>query len=87
MNIDYFVGVDGMSVLMIMLTGIVIFCGVFASWHEITTQSREFFIMLNILVAGVFGVFISFDLFTLFLFYEVAVLPMFLLIGTKNTRP
>lgn len=80
LNIEYNIGVDAISVLMMLLTGIVIFTGVLASW-PITEQAKEFFALLNILVAGVYGVFISFDLFTLFLFYEVAVLPMYLLIG------
>jgi NADH-quinone oxidoreductase subunit M len=80
MNIHYNIGVDGLSILMMLLTGMIIFAGVFASWG-ITDRAKEFFILLNILVTGVYGVFISFDLFTFFLFYEVAVLPMYLLIG------
>ncbi len=84
MNIDYYVGVDAISVLMMLLTGIVVFCGIMASWG-ITSQAKEYFILFNILVAGVYGVFISFDLFTLFLFYEIAVLPMYLLIGLWGT--
>lgn len=84
MNIEYNIGVDAISVLMMLLTAIVIFCGVLASWN-ITKQAKEFFILLNVLVAGVYGVFISIDLFTLFLFYEIAVLPMYLLIGLWGT--
>ncbi len=84
LNIAYNIGVDGISVLMLLLTGIVIFCGVLASW-ELKEQAKEFFILLNVLVGGVYGVFVSFDLFTLFLFYEVAVLPMYLLIGIWGT--
>jgi NADH-quinone oxidoreductase subunit M len=80
LNIEYNIGVDGISVLMILLTGIVIFTGILASW-QITDQAKEYFALINILVAGVYGVFISFDLFTFFLFYEIAVLPMYLLIG------
>lgn len=84
MNIEYNIGVDAISVLMMLLTGIVIFCGVLASW-DIKEQAKEYFILLNVLVAGVYGVFISIDLFTLFLFYEIAVLPMYLLIGLWGT--
>ena len=84
MNIEYAIGVDGISMIMMLLTAVVIFCGVFASW-TLTEQPKEFFILLNVLVSGVYGVFISFDLFTLFLFYEVAVLPMYLLIGVWGT--
>jgi NADH-quinone oxidoreductase subunit M len=67
-----------------LLTAIVIFCGVLASWN-VKEQAKEFFILLNVLVAGVYGVFISIDLFTFFLFYEIAVLPMYLLIGLWGT--
>jgi NADH-quinone oxidoreductase subunit M len=84
MNIEYNIGVDAISVLMMLLTAIVIFCGVLASW-EVKDQAKEFFILLNVLVAGVYGVFISIDLFTFFMFYEIAVLPMYLLIGLWGT--
>jgi NADH-quinone oxidoreductase subunit M len=73
MNIEYNIGVDAISVLMMLLTAIVIFCGVLASW-AVKDQAKEFFILLNVLVAGVYGVFISIDLFVLFMFYEIAVL-------------
>ena len=84
MNIEYNIGVDAISMLMMLLTAIVIFCGVLASW-EVKEQAKEFFILLNVLVAGVYGVFISIDLFVLFMFYEIAVLPMYLLIGLWGT--
>lgn len=86
LNINYQMGVDGISLLMMLLTAIVIFCGVLASW-ALNNQAREFFILLQVLVAGVFGVFVSFDIFTFFVFYEIAVLPMFLLIGLWGTGP
>ncbi|MEN8189303.1 MAG: NADH-quinone oxidoreductase subunit M [Thermodesulfobacteriota bacterium] len=84
LNIEYNIGVDAISVLMMLLTGIVIFCGVLASWN-VKNQAKEFFVLLNVLVAGVYGVFVSIDLFTFFLFYEIAVLPMYLLIGLWGT--
>ena len=86
LGIQYFMGADGLSVLMILLTAIVIFCGVLASWSH-NYRSKEFFIFLLLLVAGVFGVFAANDLFLFFLFYEVAVLPMYLLIGLWGTGP
>ncbi|NLW06930.1 MAG: NADH-quinone oxidoreductase subunit M, partial [Clostridia bacterium] len=79
-NINYSVGVDGISAPMVLLTAIVIFTGVFASW-DMTNRIKEFFIFLLLLVTGVFGVFISRDLFFFYLFFEVAVIPMYLLIG------
>jgi NADH-quinone oxidoreductase subunit M len=86
LGIEYFLAVDGISVLMIFLTAVVIFCGVCASWNH-THRTKEFFMFLLLLVTGVFGVFAANDLFLFFLFYEVAVLPMYLLIGIWGTGP
>lgn len=86
LNIHYTVGVDGISVGLIVLTGVIIFSGVFASWL-IKDLAKEFFIWLVLLAGGVFGFFISLDLFTLFMFFEVAVIPMYLLIGIWGTGP
>jgi NADH-quinone oxidoreductase subunit M len=86
LNIHYAIGVDGISVAMIALTAIVVFAGIFASW-KVEMFSREFFISLILLSSGVFGFFISLDLFTMFLFYELAVIPMYLLIGIWGTGP
>lgn len=80
LHISFDIGVDGISVAMIVLTAIVIFTGIFASW-EVEDQCKEFFISLIVLATGVFGFFISLDLFVMFLFFELAVIPMYLLIG------
>jgi len=80
LHISFDVGVDGIAVVMIMLTSIVIFTGIFASW-DVGDRYKEFFISLIILSAGVFGFFVSLDLFVMFLFFELAVIPMYLLIG------
>ncbi len=80
LGISYLLAVDGISVLMSVLTSIIIFAGVFASW-TVKERSQEFYALLLILVTGVYGVFVSLDLFVFFLFYEIAVLPMYLLIG------
>ena len=80
LNIHYAVGVDGISVTMLLLTAIIVFAGVFASW-KIEPLSKEFFLWLTLLSIGVYGFFISIDLFTMFIFYEVALIPMYLLIG------
>lgn len=86
LNIHYSLGVDGISVAMIALTAVVVIAGVFASW-EVDFLSKEFFISLILLASGVFGFFISIDLFTMFLFYEIAVIPMYLLIGIWGSGP
>jgi NADH-quinone oxidoreductase subunit M len=80
LGISYLLAVDGISVLMSVLTSIIIFAGVFASW-TVKERSQEFYALLLILTTGVYGVFVSLDLFVFFLFYEIAVLPMYLLIG------
>ena len=80
LNIHYAVGVDGISIVMLLLTAIIVFAGVFASW-KIQPLSKEFFLWLTLLSIGVYGFFISIDLFTMFMFYEVALIPMYLLIG------
>jgi NADH-quinone oxidoreductase subunit M len=72
--------VDGWGISLLLLTGLVIVAGVLASW-TLEERSKDFFILLLVLVTGVFGVFVSQDLFIFFLFYEIAVLPMYLLIG------
>jgi NADH-quinone oxidoreductase subunit M len=80
LGISYELGADGISLLMVLLTSIIIWAGVFASW-TVAVRSQEFYALLLALVTGVYGVFVSLDLFILFLFYELAVLPMYLLIG------
>ena len=80
LNIHYAIGVDGISVAMLMLSAIILFTGVFASW-TIKDQTKEYYMWLVLLSLGVFGFFISIDLFTMFMFYEIALIPMYLLIG------
>ncbi|MBP5458221.1 MAG: NADH-quinone oxidoreductase subunit M [Paludibacteraceae bacterium] len=84
LNINYSVGVDGISVAMLLLSTIVVTTGVFASWG-LEKLTKEYFLWFLMLSLGVFGFFISIDLFTMFLFYEVALIPMYLLIGLWGT--
>ncbi len=85
-NIHYSIGVDGISVSLLLLTAIVVLAGVFISW-KMPDLAKEFFISLIVLSLGVYGVFISIDLFTLFVFFEIAVIPMYLLIGIWGSGP
>ena len=80
LHINYHVGVDGISVSMILLTSFVVVAGVLVSWN-VEKMNKEFFALLLLLSVGAYGFFISLDLFTLFFFLEVAVIPKFLLIG------
>lgn len=85
-NIHYNIGVDGISVALILLTSIIVLAGVFISWKTYDLP-KEFFVSLLVLATGVYGFFISIDLFTMFLFYEIAVIPMYLLIGIWGSGP
>lgn len=84
LNIHLAVGVDGISVLMLLLTSIIVFAGTFASWN-INPLPKNFFLWYCLLSTGVYGFFISIDMFTMFMFYEVALIPMYLLIGVWGT--
>lgn len=86
LNIAYTVGVDGISVVMLLLSGIIVFTGTFASW-QLKPMTKEYFLWFTLLSIGVFGFFISIDLFTMFMFYEVALIPMYLLIGVWGSGP
>jgi NADH-quinone oxidoreductase subunit M len=79
-GISLALGVDGISATMILLNGIVTLAGTLISW-KIEHKNKDFFILFLLLTAGVFGTFSSLDLFAFFFFYELAVLPMYLLIA------
>ena len=83
LHIKYSVGVDGISVAMLLLSSVIVFTGTFVSWH----MNKEYFLWFTLLSAGVYGFFISIDMFTMFMFYEVALIPMYLLIGVWGTGP
>ena len=80
LNIAYSVGVDGISVVMLLLSAIIVFTGTFASW-QLDKKTKSYFLWYTLLSMGVFGFFISIDMFTMFFFYEIALIPMYLLIG------
>ena len=73
-------GIDGIAAPMVLLTGVVLFPGVLVSWN-IGDRAKDFFVLYLLLLSGVFGVFVTLDMFFFFFFYELAVLPMYLLIG------
>ncbi len=86
LHIEYSVGVDGISVVMLLLSAIIVFTGTFASWR-LEPLKKEYFLWFVLLSIGVFGFFITTDMFTMFMFYEVALIPMYLLIGVWGTGP
>lgn len=79
-NINFHFGVDGISVAMILLTSFVLVAGVLVSWN-IEKMTKEFYFLLILLALGAYGFFISLDLFILFFFLEISVIPKYLLIG------
>ncbi|MEN9571267.1 MAG: hypothetical protein RL172_2498 [Bacteroidota bacterium] len=79
-GISFHVGVDGIAVAMIILTAFIVMAGVLVSW-TVTKMTKEFYLLLILLSLGAYGFFISLDLFVLFFFLEVAVIPKYLLIG------
>jgi NADH-quinone oxidoreductase subunit M len=79
-HIDYFMGIDGLSVLMVILTALISFIAVFASWN-IEKSVKGYFALLLLLDTGMMGVFVSLDFFLFYVFWEVMLLPMYFLIG------
>lgn len=85
-GINFDLGVDGLSMPLVLLTSIILFSGVFVSW-KLQNRVKEFYFYMLLLVGGVLGVFLSRDLLLMFLFMEMAVIPKFILInvwGSKN---
>ncbi|MEO8108861.1 MAG: NADH-quinone oxidoreductase subunit M [Ginsengibacter sp.] len=80
LNINFHIGVDGISVAMVLLTSFVLIAGVLVSWN-IEKMTKEFYFLLMLLALGAYGFFISLDLFVLFFFLEISVIPKYLLIG------
>ena len=79
-NIQYYLGVDGISLSLVVLTGLVSVLACLASWN-IDKQVKGYFALYLLLVASMMGVFISLDLFLFYVFFEVMLLPMYFLIG------
>lgn len=80
LGMNYLVGVDGINIPMLVLNGLIIFTGALMSWN-IENRVKEYWVLLLLLSLGVYGVFMALDLFLFFVFYELAVLPMYILIG------
>ncbi len=78
---EYFLGVDGLSTLLILLTTMMGFIAVLSSWTAITERVKEYYIFLLVLQTGMLGAFMSLDFLLFFLFWEVMLVPMYFLIG------
>ena len=78
---DYFLGVDGFSVLLVLLTTMMGVVAILSSWTAITVRVKEYYIFLLVLQTGMIGAFVSLDFLLFFLFWEVMLVPMYFLIG------
>ena len=78
---QYFLGVDGFSTLLILLTTLMGVIAVLSSWTAITTRVKEYYVFLLVLQTGMIGAFVSLDFLLFFLFWEVMLVPMYFLIG------
>jgi NADH-quinone oxidoreductase subunit M len=79
--IGYHLGIDGLSLLLILLTAFLTPLSILASWTSITRHAKEFFLFLLALETGMIGVFMALDLFLFFVFWEAMLIPMYFLIG------
>src|SRR5207342_1428676 len=80
LGVRYYLAADGISLTLVLLTGIAAVVGILFSWN-VEHRAKEFFAFYLALIGGVYGVFLSFDLFLLFVFYEIAIIPKYFLIA------
>jgi NADH-quinone oxidoreductase subunit M len=80
-GINYQVGIDGISLFMVLLTTVMMPLSVLASWTSITRRERAFYALMLTLLTGLIGVFIALDLFVFYVFFEVMLIPMYFIIG------
>ena len=81
LGIEYFIGIDGISLLLVILTTGLGFIAVLSSWTYIQERLKEYYAILLLLQTGILGVFVSFDFFLFYVFWEVMLVPMYFLIG------
>lgn len=81
LGISYFIGIDGISILLVLLTTLLSFIAMLSSWTAIKQRVKEYYIFMLFLETGMIGVFISLDLFLFYVFWEVMLVPMYFLIG------
>lgn len=86
LGLSYHLAADGISLTLLLLTGIAATAGILFSWN-IEHRTQEFFAFYLVLIGGVYGVFLSFDLFLLFVFYEIAIIPKYFLIAIWGSKP
>jgi NADH-quinone oxidoreductase subunit M len=80
-GITYRVGIDGISLFMVLLTTLLMPLSVLASWRHITSRERGFYALMLVLLTGLVGVFIALDLFVFYIYFEIMLIPMYFIIG------
>ena len=78
---QYLIGIDGISLLLVMLTTVIGLLAMLSSWTSIENRVKEYYAMLLLLQTGMIGVFMSLDFFLFYVFWEVVLVPMYFLIG------
>jgi NADH-quinone oxidoreductase subunit M len=80
LGLEYYLAADGISITLVLLTGLAAIAGILFSWN-VQNRAKEFFAFYLALIGGVYGVFLSFDLLLLFVFYEIAIIPKYFIIA------
>jgi NADH-quinone oxidoreductase subunit M len=80
-RVQYLMGIDGISLLLILLTSLLTFLATLSSWKAITVRVKEYYLFMLLLEVGMIGVFVSLDLVLFYVFWEVMLVPMYFLIG------
>lgn len=80
-GISYYMGIDGISILMVLLTTIISLLAIISSWSAIETQVKQYYIFMLLLQVGMMGVFLAQDMFLFYIFWEFTLVPMYFLIG------
>ncbi|MFC1836001.1 proton-conducting transporter membrane subunit [Thermodesulfobacteriota bacterium] len=80
-GVQYYLGIDGISLFLVLLTVLLGPLVIIASWNDIKIRVKEFLVCLLVLQTGMLGVFFSLDLFLFYIFWEIMLIPMYLLIG------
>ncbi len=81
LGVQYFVGIDGISLLLVFLTQLLTILAVLSAWSDIKKSVREFMVLMQVLLTGMLGTFLAFDLLLFFVFWEAALIPMYFIIG------
>ena len=81
LGVQYYLGIDGIALLLIELTAVIGFLSILSSWSAIEERSKEYYAFMLFLQAGMLGVFMALDVFLFYVFWEIMLVPMYFLIG------